>query len=285
MNRFGDPPRWLDSPQTDGLSMPEDVRAELAAYADSGPGVESRARMLAGLTRELGLPEIAASQGQLGASGLPKLKLFLSALGLLAGTLALLALWGQGREQAKPAVAPAASAVPVIATQVLPAPALTLPEPVPLVESEPVLPRVTRERVRARRWSGEPAASRPALPRAHEGALAPLAAMQAATTAREVEDSSALSTRSDPVAELALLAQARRALLTRPAHALEFTETHAREYPRGFFGEEREVLAIESLMRLGLTDEAKQRALAFEQRFPSSAHRAHLMRMIQALDR
>jgi hypothetical protein len=278
MTAFNGPPRWLDTPQADGLVLPEDVRAELAAYAESGPGVESRARMLAGLTRELGLPESAAGQAQLGASGLPKVKILLSALGLLAGTLALLALWGPGREQTKSALAPAAANVAPVAAiqQVLPARDLMLAEPPALVESEPVLPSAPRERerVRARRGNAESAAARPAR-----------AASLPASTPRAAEDTSAMSTRSDPVAELALLNQARRALLSQPAHALEFTETHARDYPRGFFGEEREVLAIESLMRLGLTDEAKRRALAFEQRYPSSAHRAHLMRMIQTLDR
>jgi hypothetical protein len=77
-----------------------------------------------------------------------------------------------------------------------------------------------------------------------------------------------------------LLAHARRALLAQPERSLELTEQHAREFPNGTLCEEREVLAIESLLKLGLSDRARQRALLFEQRFPSSAHRAHLARLI-----
>ena len=85
---------------------------------------------------------------------------------------------------------------------------------------------------------------------------------------------------TNTLAELTLLAHARRALLAQPERSLELAEQHAREFPNGTLCEEREVLAIESLLKLGLSDRARQRALLFEQRFPSSAHRAHLARLI-----
>jgi hypothetical protein len=85
---------------------------------------------------------------------------------------------------------------------------------------------------------------------------------------------------SGPLSELTLLARARRSLLSSPERSLELAEQHAREFPAGTLCEEREVLAIESLLKLGRVDRAKQRALAFERSFPSSAHRAHLARLI-----
>ncbi|HEY6882307.1 MAG TPA: hypothetical protein VI299_29955, partial [Polyangiales bacterium] len=86
--------------------------------------------------------------------------------------------------------------------------------------------------------------------------------------------------RSDVLGELTMLARARRALLNDPMLALLLSDEHARSFPRGTFEEEREVLAIESLLKLQRLDEARSRARAFELRFPRSAQRAHLAKLI-----
>ncbi|HKP57187.1 MAG TPA: hypothetical protein VJV78_10715 [Polyangiales bacterium] len=74
-------------------------------------------------------------------------------------------------------------------------------------------------------------------------------------------------------AELQLLMRARRVVRSAPARALALTSEHAAQYPSGAFAEEREVLAIEALRRLGQQREATERAKAFGARFPRSAHR------------
>jgi hypothetical protein len=73
---------------------------------------------------------------------------------------------------------------------------------------------------------------------------------------------------SEPV----LLEQARRALASSPASALALTNQHAARFPHGVLAQEREVIAIAALRRLGRGAEADRRAAAFAQAFPGSAH-------------
>jgi hypothetical protein len=79
-----------------------------------------------------------------------------------------------------------------------------------------------------------------------------------------------------PRDELALLARARRSLLSRPAEALALAEEHARDHPHGALEEEREVLAIEALQKLGRVGAARRRIGIFLRRFPKSSQRANL---------
>jgi hypothetical protein len=72
--------------------------------------------------------------------------------------------------------------------------------------------------------------------------------------------------------EPALLEQARRALASSPATALSLTNQDAARFPHGALAQEREVIAIEALRRLGRGAEADRRAAAFAQAFPGSAH-------------
>jgi len=77
----------------------------------------------------------------------------------------------------------------------------------------------------------------------------------------------------DKPSEAALLEQARRALASDPARALALTRRHQALYPRGALNQEREVIAIEALRRLGASSKASERATGFEQKYPDSAHR------------
>ncbi len=80
-------------------------------------------------------------------------------------------------------------------------------------------------------------------------------------------------------AERALLDVARRSLASGdPNAALAASDRHAKQYPAGALVEEREAIAIKSLVALGRSDEAKARAGAFERRFPSSL----LLRAVRA---
>jgi hypothetical protein len=82
-----------------------------------------------------------------------------------------------------------------------------------------------------------------------------------------------------PQAEVRLLERAQDALRSRPADALSLADEHARQFPRGMLVQEREVIAIEALMKTGRTNEAKARAARFKARFPGSSH----TRRIEAL--
>jgi hypothetical protein len=77
-------------------------------------------------------------------------------------------------------------------------------------------------------------------------------------------------------AEAELLEGARHALRSDPARALALTSEHQRLHPRGLLSQEREVLAIEALARVGRRAEARARAERFLRRHPTSAHRERL---------
>lgn len=68
----------------------------------------------------------------------------------------------------------------------------------------------------------------------------------------------------------------------KPEAALAIAREHERRCPTGTLVQERERIAIEALVQLGRIDQARARARAFEERFPSSPHVA---RIRQALER
>jgi hypothetical protein len=78
------------------------------------------------------------------------------------------------------------------------------------------------------------------------------------------------------VAELALLARARRVLAATPARALALTDEHRKLFRSGQLAEERELLAIEALVNMGRGDDARRRARSFAKSYPSSVHQHRL---------
>jgi hypothetical protein len=73
--------------------------------------------------------------------------------------------------------------------------------------------------------------------------------------------------------ELSLLKRAREA---DPTQALALTAEHARRFPTGALEQEREMIAIDALLRLGRRDVAEQRAKRFQAQYPGSAHARRL---------
>jgi hypothetical protein len=138
----------------------------------------------------------------------------------------------------------------------------------------------------------EPSALAPAPPVAP-----PIAA--AATSApgpRLAPAVSASSSRSRPVApratghapsssieELRLLDLADAAVQSDPSLALRLTEQHARRYPSGLLGDERDVIEIAALVRLGRRDAAQTKAWRFLGTHPGSAYSAKV-RALTSLD-
>lgn len=76
--------------------------------------------------------------------------------------------------------------------------------------------------------------------------------------------------------EADLLGTAQAALAGDPGKALNLSEQHARTFPRGVLVQEREVIAIEALTRLGRSADALARAERFLKAYPSSAHRSKI---------
>jgi hypothetical protein len=75
-----------------------------------------------------------------------------------------------------------------------------------------------------------------------------------------------------PPGELELLEQARAAVSTQPATALQLIAQHRRLYPRSVMSQERELLEIEALLRSGNRAAAEQGARRFQQAYPRSLH-------------
>jgi hypothetical protein len=83
-------------------------------------------------------------------------------------------------------------------------------------------------------------------------------------------------------AELALLRQARAALGSNPSRALALCADHARMFSGGVLGQEREVIAIEALLRAGRAAEARERGRRFGESFPGSAHARRVASLLEA---
>jgi hypothetical protein len=72
--------------------------------------------------------------------------------------------------------------------------------------------------------------------------------------------------------EAEYLERARGSLGKSPALALALANQHRSRFPYGVLGQEREVIAIEALKRLGRGAEAERRASDFARRYPGSAY-------------
>lgn len=83
-----------------------------------------------------------------------------------------------------------------------------------------------------------------------------------------------------PATELELVQRAQAALASDPDRVLGITSEHARAYPQGELVQEREVLAVEALSRLGRNDEAIRRSRALVQRYPRTPYAARLEKAI-----
>jgi hypothetical protein len=84
------------------------------------------------------------------------------------------------------------------------------------------------------------------------------------------------SVAGDLETEVHLLERARSALGADPGAALALAAEHARRFPGGALGQEREIIAVTALVALGRRPEAQARAASFLERFPGSPYRARL---------
>lgn len=82
--------------------------------------------------------------------------------------------------------------------------------------------------------------------------------------------------------EARLLGRAQDALASDPSRALSLAGEHARRFPGGTMAEERELLAVAALVRVGRSGEARDRAARFLTSFPRTAYRARLEALVGA---
>lgn len=219
-----------------GSSGPDELRALFQAGTEDLPSDAQ----LAALAAKLGPVLTGVGGGAVGASMATKTKLGVAALGAAgAGVLAWALL--SGREAPSP-VKPAATAVQ----------SRTAPTVTPSGANEP------------------PAALAP------NGAPTPDGAPASSETAPSAARPAVAPPFRPAESEAEFLERARGALGQSPAAALSLANQHRARFPAGVLAEEREVIAIEALKRLGRSAEAERRVEAFARRFPGSAYRKKL---------
>ncbi len=118
-----------------------------------------------------------------------------------------------------------------------------------------------------------PATSVDQLPFAPPSAHSQASASAPRTTAKSSNESAGSKVSST---EVDLVLRAQVALASDPERALTLTSEHARAYPNGEFVQEREVIAVEALSRLGRREESLRRALSLVQRFPRTPYARRL---------
>jgi hypothetical protein len=218
------------------------VRAGRAEVASRARVTRLRRRVLAGLSAGVATT-VAGGSASASIAGATAVWLKIGAIGAVlavagGGTAAVIAT----RTEPEPVVqAPAEpSAVPPLD------PVETAPIEVPPIDPEPVIePPVERAPVRV-----EPPPEEP--PR-----------------------ESIIEPRIEPSLGVLLLRRARERLPNDPSGALSLVEEHQRTYGV-FLAQEREVLRIDALSRLGRGDEATERARSFVERHPESVYRARV---------
>jgi hypothetical protein len=143
----------------------------------------------------------------------------------------------------------------------------------------------------ARKVAAAPRASEASLPEAAPEVMAPeiiaprsVVKIQPRTAASPPPLVAESATASPPIAstpsgsvstlpsESQLLGTAQSSLASDPARALKLTAEHHQLFPRGAFTQEREVIEIDALYRLGRKTEADRRATQFIARNPGSSY-------------
>lgn len=241
-----DPSRLVSSDD-----VPASLRDALRDAGADGPSPGEVRAITAGLGAALGPgaggPSGAASVG--GGVGAGKLAAIVGAAALIAGGL----VWS-----AKTTSPP----VPPPESMEVSAPASPTPKATETAEATPLPPPV------------QPEAEQNEAPPEESVISAPVSPPQRATHGEDKAKApppAASNTVAKP-SEAALLDAARRALTQDPKRTLAYAEQHRSLYPRGMLAQEREVLVVEALRRLGRYDDAKKRDEDFRSRYPSSMH-------------
>jgi hypothetical protein len=246
-----EPTRLADLPGDE----PEGLRRALVAARRAGPDGAGRGRIAAGIAAALdGSGDHAPPRAVASPWRLPiAITAGLATVAMVA-TLSLRPRPPQAPPAAAlPATAPAAT-TPAQATPARTAPAAPEPGPAAAPETAQAATAAPAGNVEAARLP-----VRTALPPHHTS-------IKSASVGR----------RAPVVSEADLLRRAQEALRDQPGHALALVGEHATLYPTGALSQERDVIGVEALMRLGRAEEARQAARRFLDQHPDSPHRTHV---------
>jgi hypothetical protein len=247
----GTPPvlrSWLERAREDALSP-----AQLAELVQQVERLDAAPRR-----REHRLDERPPlSKGVLAGKGL----LLLSGLGI-----GLIALWFKVRS---PTSTASMSAVSTTQFSAKPASAAEAPPPATVSVPKGAEPVASATEPVASATAGAVSGST-ALRAAAKSSASGVAAPPAPTVAPRSTD------------EFQLLRAARESVASAPARSLALTAEHARLFPNGMLAQEREAIAIDSLLRLGRHAEAEARARRFLARFPTSPYASRIENSLRA---
>jgi hypothetical protein len=263
---LADPPRLLDGHET-----PAELRSLLGMAREDLLGEAASARVAAAVQAGLGgggappdpsggAPSAASAHGAAAGAGSAarsavggKLAPALVAVAVAAGGIWYAVGQPDGRDGSAAPASASAEAIPA-------APSSSAASAAPSQGADPI----------AAQGSGGERAG------AHHEAL-PREPSSAASADRASRATSPSSTKSPSAADLAeehRLLRGARALLERdPSRALALTAEHERRFPNGVLAQEREVIAIAALARLGQDEAARSRADHFATDYPDSPHR------------
>jgi hypothetical protein len=271
-----DPERWLSADD----EVAKQLRPVLPLVRGEGPSASEHARMWSALVARL--PVAAAGGGHATTAATVANVVDKPSWWWVAGSAVVATLFGFG--------------LAVFVTRSTPAlrspqgPAAAAPA-IPRADPAPEPPRIASSLDAVQSESPASAAGdherAPVEPRPYAGMRPPKPtrpdSMRSLTIAKPTPSAAeARPTPSDVGNELDLLARARRVVASDPARALQLTAEHARRFSDGVLAQEREVLAIDALSRLGHRDLATARARRFIERYPDSAHRARLAAELEA---
>jgi hypothetical protein len=103
----------------------------------------------------------------------------------------------------------------------------------------------------------------------------------ARTTRERAREAVSTEPATTVASEVELLLRARRALASDPAAALAIAAEHQAAYPRGSHVLEREVVAIDALLRLGRSPEARARRALVDASYPNALYGERIDRLFR----
>jgi hypothetical protein len=252
MNKLEDPAHLRQVEE-----VPPRFAEALREEAQSGPTEEQAARLAAALGIA---PAVMTPAAAPVTSKAATWSLVVGGGAAIVG-VAVLGVWWMSKSDDRPAPTP-----PVVAPApvIEPAPAPIEVAPAPVVHEEVIVEQATPRRVRR-----DP----PPAPPASESVET--IAQPTPPPAEEIDDADRLRQ------ENALIQRAEAALARDPALALRLADEHRSRFPDGVMVQEREVVAIDALLRSNRRAEAQARADAFFARHSGSVHARRIQRLLQ----
>jgi hypothetical protein len=103
------------------------------------------------------------------------------------------------------------------------------------------------------------------------------------TTPAVANDSAAKTEQQRFEEEVQLLDEARSLRISNPSRALQLLDEHARKFPRGKLGFDRELLTIEALRHAGRLGDARTRALGLLESAKGKPNEEKMRKLVESL--